>query len=125
MDWTLDYLSYSGGVTTHYTPYLMDMRLVLFDDNGQPKLSLQHQSFGAGGYPDEDGAVYGFPPEVIAYPHLRAYNEFPLWPNDYEDLDYQVKDGTMVLGDGCARWFADPYGTGTPYTVQYAILFRW
>ena len=124
-DWEIHYLTWSGGVTTRYMDLLADMNLVLFDDAGAPRLSIQHDTFGVGGYPDEDGMLYGFPPEPISYPHLRAFNQFPRYMYDYIDLDYQVSDGVLVLGDGCAVWTADPYGQSEPYTTQYGLLFRW
>ena len=124
-DWLIRYLTYSGGVTTRYMFLNADMNLVVFLDGGTPKLSIQHVTFAAGGYPDSRGMVYGFPPEVIPYPHVRAYNVTPANASDYRDLDILVKDGTLVLGDRCARWTADPYGTGEPYAGQYGALFRW
>ncbi len=124
-DWEIHYLTWSGGVKTRYIDLLADMNLVLFDDGGTPRLSIQHYTFGAGGYPDDDGMLYDFPPESINYPHLRAFNEFPRQMYDYIDLDYQVSDGVLVLGDGCAVWTADPFGQPEPHTEQYGLLFRW
>lgn len=123
--WVLSYLTYSGGVTTRYKDVLMTMALVVFDDGGTPKLSMQHTTFPAGGYDDDQGAVYGFPPAPIMYTHLRAYNTAPTSSSDYLDLDYMVTNGTLTLGTRCARFTASPYGTGQPYTSDYAVLFRW
>ena len=111
-DWTISYLTYSGGVTTRYKDIPADMNLVLFadPDAAAPNLSMQHVTFGAGGYPDEDGIVYGFPPSAVQYPHLRAYNVMPDSGSDYIDLDDQVSNGTLVLGQDCARWTATPFG---------------
>lgn len=124
-DWIISYLTWSGGVVTAYTDLEAAMNLVLFDDDGTPRLSMQHETFGVGGYPDDDGVLYGFPPQVVNYPHLRAYNEFPENEYYYIDLDYQVAQGEMVLGEGCAVWTANPYGTGQPYTAQYGAVFHW
>jgi len=71
-DWVITYLTYSGGTVTRYTDRLATMSLVLFNDGGVPKLSIQHTSFGAGGYNDDQGMVYGFPPAMITYPHVRV-----------------------------------------------------
>ncbi len=124
-DWWIHYLTYSGGVVTAYKDFLADMNLVLFDDGGTPRLSMQHVTFPDGGYPDDDGVLYDFPPAPVNYPHLRAYDVAPDSQYYYQDLDYQVSDGVLVLGDGCAVWTANPYGTGTPYTAQYGIVFHW
>ncbi|MGH1347093.1 MAG: hypothetical protein ACRBN8_36360 [Nannocystales bacterium] len=124
-DWIISYLTWSGGVVTAYTDLEAAMNLVLFDNNGVAELSMQHETFGVGGYPDDDGVLYGFPPQVVNYPHLRAYNQFPESEYYYIDLDYQVAQGELVLGDGCAVWTANPYGTGQPYTAQYGVVFHW
>ncbi len=123
--WMIHYLTWSGGVKTRWKDILAEMELVLFDDGGTPTLSMQHVTFAAGGYPDDDGVLYEFPPDVVNYPHLRAYNQFPDQQYDYIDLDYQVSDGVMVLGDGCAVWTADPFGAPEPHTAQFGALFRW
>lgn len=124
-DWIISYLTWSGGVVTAYADLEAAMNLVLFDDDGVARLSMQHETFGVGGYPDDDGVLYGFPPEVVNYPHLRAYNQFPESEYYYIDLDYQVAEGELVLGEGCAVWTANPYGTGQPYTAQYGVVFHW
>ncbi|MBV1859395.1 MAG: hypothetical protein KUG77_13365 [Nannocystaceae bacterium] len=124
-DWIIPYLTWSGGVVTAYADLEAAMNLVLFDDGGVARLSMQHETFGVGGYPDDDGVLYGFPPQVVNYPHLRAYNQFPESENYYIDLDYQVAQGELVLGEGCAVWTANPYGTGQPYTAQYGVVFHW
>ncbi len=124
-DWIISYLTWSGGVVTAYTDLETAMNLVLFDDDGVARLSMQHETFGAGGYPDQDGVLYGFPPQVVSYPHLRAYNQFPESEYYYIDLDYQVAQGELVLGEGCAVWTANPFGTGQPYTAQYGVVFHW
>lgn len=124
-DWTISYLTYSGGVTTRYKDVRADLQLVLYSVPGMPMLSLQHVTFAAGGYPDDDGVVYAFPPAPVQYPHLRAYNVMPGSASDYIDLDYQVSDGTLVLGQDCARWTATPFGAGQPDLQEFAVLFRW
>ncbi|MEM6291432.1 MAG: hypothetical protein AAGA54_09215 [Myxococcota bacterium] len=124
-DWVISYLTWSGGVTTAYTDLMATMNLVLFDDDGTPRLSMQHETFPIGGYPDDDGVLYGFPPETVSYPHLRAFNQFPESEYYYEDLDYQVAAGELLLGEGCAVFTANPFGTGQPYTAQYAAVFHW
>ncbi len=124
-DWVISYLTWSGGVVTAYTELEASMNLVLFDDDGLARLSMQHETFAVGGYPDDDGVLYDFPPQVVSYPHLRAYNVDPEFEYDYIDLDYQVAQGEMVLGDGCAVWTANPFGTGQPYTAQYGAVFHW
>ena len=125
-DWTIQYLTYSGGVTTRWKPLLMRMNLVLFLDQGTPKLSMQHETFVGSGYTDKDGMVYGLSPTPLTFPHLRAWNHSPSSQYDYIELDYQVKAGTLVLGDGCARWTADPFGQGQgPYTEGFATRFGW
>ncbi len=124
-DWIISYLTWSGGVVTAYTDLEAAMNLVLFDDDGVARLSMQHETFGVGGYPGDDGVLYGFPPEVVNYPHLRAYNQFPESEYYYIDLDYQVAQGELVLGEGCAVWTANPFGTGQPYTAQYGVVFHW
>lgn len=124
-NWTISYLTWSGGVVTAYADLEAAMNLVLFDDDGVARLSMQHETFGVGGYPDDDGVLYDFPPEVVNYPHLRAYNQFPESEYYYIDLDYQVAQGELVLGEGCAVWTANPYGTGQPYTAQYGVVFHW
>ncbi len=124
-DWIISYLTWSGGVTTAYTDLMATMDLVLFDDGGVPRLSMQHETFPVGGYPDEDGVLYDFPPQTVSYPHLRAFNQFPESEYDYEDLDYQVAAGELLLGQGCAVFTASPFGTGQPYTAQYAAVFHW
>lgn len=124
-DWSITYLTYSGGVTTRWMDLLATVNLVLFDDGGVPTLSIQHTTFAPGGYPDDDGMLYEFPPSPITYPHIRAFNQFPRYDSDYIDLDYQVTDGTLVLGEDCASWTAEPFGKPEPHTEQYGVLFRW
>lgn len=124
-DWVITYLTYSGGVTTHWMHLTAHMNLVLFDDNDTPQLSMQHETFAAGGYPDDDGMVYDFPPDSITYPHVRAFNQFPQSPSDYIDLDYQVTDGVLVVGEHCAVWTAEPFGVPDPHTEQFAAIFHW
>ncbi|HEY3360194.1 MAG TPA: hypothetical protein VGQ83_43485 [Polyangia bacterium] len=126
VDWVISYLTYSGGVTTRYTSLPATMNLVLFLDGGAAKLSIQHTTFAGSTYDDTDGMVYGFPPQVVQYPHIRAYNHAPASQYDYLELDYMAVNGTVVLGDGCLQWTADAYGQGgPPYTQGYAVVFRW
>lgn len=124
-DWIIQYLTYSGGVTTRWKPLLTRMNLVLFLDQGTPKLSLQHDTFAGSEYTDLDGMVYGLSPTPILYAHVRAWNHSPTG-SDYIELDYTVKDGALVLGADCARWTANPYGQGQgPYTEGFAARFGW
>ena len=125
-DWIIHYLTWSGGSTTRYKDLAATMNLVLFKDGSTPKFSIQHTTFAGSTYDDLDGMLYGFPPAVISYPHVRAYNFFPETQYDYTELDYQVKQGTVVIGDHCLQWVADPYGAGgPPYTTGYGVVFRW
>ncbi|MCB9680660.1 MAG: putative metal-binding motif-containing protein [Alphaproteobacteria bacterium] len=121
-DWMVHYLTYSGGVSTRYRDILAQVNLVLFDNRGVPALSIQHTSFSSGGYPDTDGMVYGFPPSLITYPHLRAFNTLA-GGSDYTDLDYQVRGTSITFGDGCVRWTAEPFGA--PTTRDWAVRFTW
>ena len=34
---------------------------------------------------------------MISYPHIRVYKVAPLYPNDYEDLNDPVNDGTLYI----------------------------
>jgi hypothetical protein len=124
-DWWIHYLTWSGGVVTAYKDFLADMNLVLYDDDGTPRLSMQHVTFVVGGYPDDDGVVYDFPPQPVNYPHLRAFDDAPDSRYYYTDLDYQVSEGVLVIGDGCAVWTANPFGAGLPHTQQYGAVFHW
>jgi len=125
-DWIIHYLTWSGGVTTRYKDLPATMNLVLFNDGGTPRFSIQHTTFAGSTYDDYDGMLYGLPPAVIPYAHVRAYNHFPEQQYDYRELDYMVKDATVVVGDHCLQWVADPYGVGgPPYTTGYGVIFRW
>ncbi|MFW5740911.1 MAG: hypothetical protein ACOC1F_11150, partial [Myxococcota bacterium] len=125
-DWIIHYLTWSGGVTTRYKDLPATMHLVLFNDNGTPRFSIQHTTFAGSTYDDGDGMVYGMVPQMIPYAHVRAYNHAPETQYDYIELDYMVKDATVVLGDGCLQWVADPYGVGgPPYTTGYGVIFNW
>lgn len=121
-DWTIRYLTWSGGVTTRYRSMDATMNLVLFDDGGSPALSIQHTTFDLGNYPDDDGMVYAFPPSLITYPHVRAFNDTATG-YDYVDLDYQVRGTGITYGDGCVRWTAEPFGA--PLTHDWAVRFTW
>ncbi|MCO4747612.1 MAG: hypothetical protein KC912_22645 [Proteobacteria bacterium] len=122
VDWVIRYLTYSGGSATRWKNIPATMNLVLFDDRGTTKFSMQHTSFSAGSYPDSDGMVYALPPVMITYPHIRAYNIGGA-SNDYEDLDYQVKATSISVGDACLRWTAEPFGA--PLTEDWAVVFDW
>ena len=125
-DWYIRYLTYSGGVTTRYKNFLADMNLVLFDDGGTTRLSMQHVTFPDGNYDDDQGVLYDFPPEVVSFAYIRAYDASPDNQYDYQDLELYTRYGTLVLGDGCARWTAVPWNLATePYTRQYGVLFTW
>jgi hypothetical protein len=121
-DWDIRYLTWSGGVSTRYRTLTATMDLVLFDDRGTPAMSIQHTSFGLGNYDDDEGMVYGFPPQLIRYPHVRAFNDAATG-YDYVDLDYQVEGTSITYGDGCLRWTADPFGA--PTTRDWAVRFTW
>ncbi|MGN6109406.1 MAG: hypothetical protein ACTHU0_30140 [Kofleriaceae bacterium] len=123
--WQTRFLTYSGGSTTRYINLQADTSLVLFESAGAAKLSIQHVTFAAGGYPDADGIVFGFPPAPIQYPRFRAYNVAPQYPSDYRDLALDLKNGALVLGDGCARFTANVFGAPAPYTTELAALYRW
>ena len=125
MDWWIHYLTWSGGVVTAYKDFLAEMNLVLFDDGGTPRLSMQHVTFPVGGYPDTDGVLYDFPPQAVNYPHIRAFDDDPDFRYYYTDLDYQVSEGELVIGDGCAVWTANPFGAGTPHLQQFGAVFHW
>lgn len=124
-DWVISYLTWSGGVVTAYKDFLTDMRFVLFDDEGTPRLSMQHVTFPTGGYPDTDGVVYDLPPAVVGFAHLRAYDDDPDFEYYYQDLDYLVTDATLVVGQDCAVWTANPYGANEPFVEQYGVVFHW
>lgn len=126
-DWVITYLTWSGGVTTAYKDFQADMQLVVFDDGGTPRLSLQHVTFDvpSSTYGDDDGMVYDLPPSTIAYPHVRAYDEAPDSQYYYQELDWQVRDGVLTVGEDCVRWVADPYIQQPPFTEQYAVVFHW
>lgn len=121
-DWVVRYLTYSGGSSTRYRNMTATMDLVLFNDGGVPAMSIQHTSFGLGNYPDDDGMVYGFPPALISYPHVRAFNDTATG-SDYIDLDDQVKGTGITYGDGCVRWTAEPFGASL--THDWAVRFTW
>jgi hypothetical protein len=123
--WLTHFLTYSGGVVTRYKDVQADTRLVLFVDNGTPKLSLQHVTFTQGAYPDRDGIVFAFPPAPQMYPVFRAFNVMPAFPSDYEDLELTLKNGELVLGTKCARFTATVFGATEPYTTTFAALYRW
>jgi len=126
-DWVITYLTWSGGVTTAYKDFQADMQLVVFDDQGTTRLSLQHVTFDdpASTYDDEDGMVYDLTPQTINYPHVRAYDSNPDSQYYYQELDWQVRDGVLTLGEDCVRWVADPYIQQPPFTEQYALVFHW
>jgi hypothetical protein len=125
-DWVITYLTYSGGVTTTWKPLLADMNLVLFMDGGQPKVSIQHESFVGSGYDDTDGMVYSLPPTAIQYPKIRAWNHSPESSSRYIELEITRTQGVLELGNQCARWTADPFGMGgPPHLAGYAALFTW
>lgn len=126
-DWVITYLTWSGGVTTAYKDFQADMQLVVFDDQGTTRLSLQHVTFDvpSSTYEDDDGMVYDLPPSPINFPHVRAYDEAPDSEYYYQELDWLVRDGTLTVGEDCVRWIADPYVQQPPFTEQYAVVFHW
>ena len=126
-DWVVTYLTWSGGVTTAYKDFQADMQLVVFDDQGTPRLSLQHVTFDvpSSTYDDEDGMVYDLPPSPINFPHVRAYDANPDSEYYYQELDWLVRDGVLTVGEDCVRWVADPYVQQPPFTEQYAVVFHW
>lgn len=103
------------------------MSLVLFNDAGTPRLSIQHETHILGGYPDDydngDGLLYDFPDAAGAtYPYLYAYDPDPDG-NNYSDFSYQMKPTDVTIGDGCFRWISIPFGL--PLTHEWAMLFQW
>jgi hypothetical protein len=126
-DWVVTYLTWSGGVTTAYKDFQADMQLVVFDDQGTTRLSLQHVTFDvpSSTYDDEDGMLYDIPSSPISYPHVRAYDDDPDSEYYYQELDWQVRDGVLTVGEDCVRWVADPYVQQPPFTEQYAVVFHW
>lgn len=126
-DWVIHYLTWSGGVVTAYKDFQADMQLVVFDDQGTPRLSLQHVTFDvpSSTYDDTDGMVYDVPPSPIGYPHVRAYDDDPDSEYYYQELDWLVRDGVLTVGEDCVRWVADPYIQQPPFTEQYAVVFHW
>lgn len=123
--WQTRYLTYSGGVVTRYMNLQADTHLVVYAANATAKLSVQHVTFGAGGYPDTDGMVFSIPPAPVMYPVLRAFNVTPQNASDYEDLQLTLKNGVLELGARCARFTANEFGATEPYTTEYAALYRW
>ncbi len=126
-DWDIKFLAYSGGATTNCKYMMANMNLVLYNDNGVPRLSIQHKTFSSGGYPDDyddgDGLIYGIPVgSPYSYPHLYAHDANPSG-NNYSDLDLQVKFTTLTMGDGCLRWSAEPFAVAL--TNDWAMLFEW
>lgn len=126
-DWVISYLTWSGGVVTAYKDFQADMQLVVFDDQGTARLSLQHVTFDlpSSTYEDADGMVYDLPPTPITFPHVRAYDSAPDFDYYYQELDWLVRDGTLSVGEDCVRWVADPYVQQPPFTEQYAVVFHW
>ncbi len=126
-DWVINYLTWSGGVVTAYKEFQADMQLVVFDDQGTTRLSLQHVTFDlpSSTYDDGDGMLYDLPPEPIGFPHVRAYDDDPDFEYYYQELDWLVRDGVLTVGEDCVRWVADPYIQQPPFTEQYAVVFHW
>lgn len=127
-DWVTRFLTWSGGTQTRYLSLLAETRLVLFKNQAnQPQLSLQHVTFTAPGsqLKDTDGILYSLPPTPIQYPVYHAWNIDPATQYDYMELDWTVKNGTLVVGPNCARFTAIGYSVPQPNPVEYAVLFRW
>lgn len=127
LGWVITYLTWSGGVTTAYKDFAADMQLVVFDDDGTARLSLQHVTFDlpSSTYDDEDGMVYDLPPAPIGFAHVRAYDDDPDNEYYYRELDWLVRDGALSVGEDCVRWVADPYVQQPPFTEQYALVVHW
>lgn len=104
---SIRYLTWSGGVTTRYTTLQTDTTLVLFNDNGTPKLSVRHDTHLAK-YPDDhdQGIVFGLPAATVRFPRMRAWKMPPSQhPYDYQDLDnYLGRDAQLHVSANCARF---------------------
>ena len=122
----ISFLTWSGGVSTRYKTLRIDTSLVLWNDAGDPKLSVRHDTHVAQ-YPDDhaEGITFGFPPQVVAYPYIRAWNVAPENQYDYRDLEqYLGRDATLFASPTCARFVSVLPESGAPETTQFAALFR-
>lgn len=122
----ISFLTWSGGVTTRYTQLQIDTKLVLWDDNGAPKLSVRHDTH-INRYPDDhaEGITFGFPAQIIPYPYIRAWNVAPENQYDYRDLEnYLGRDAQVFASPGCARFLSVLPGQGQDVTREYAALYR-
>lgn len=128
--WQTRFLTWSGGVVTRYLNLQADTELVLFEGAGTSgataRLSIQHVTFPAGGYPDTKGMLFDIPTAGPSpYPVFRAYNVMPENQYDYRDLELTLKHGELAIGPRCARFTATVYAATEPYTTEYAALYRW
>ena len=99
---------------------------MLVNEGGTPRFAIQHTTFAGSICDDYGGMLYGFPPAAIWQPHIRAYNHLPYSQYDCTQPDCMARDGTVVIGDHCLQWIADPFGMGgPPYTTGYGVVFVW
>lgn len=127
---SIQYLTWSGGVTTRYTTLQTDTTLVLYNDAGAPKLSVRHDTHLAQ-YPDDhdEGIVFGFPATTAPYPRMRAWKMPPSQhPYDYQDLEnYLGRDAQLHVSADCARFESvsparDPE---SEQIEQYVAVYRY
>ena len=123
---SMRFLTYSGGATTHYKSLLSETTLVLFNVQGEAKLSVRHDTH-LRQYPDEhdEGIVFGFPAQVRAFPSFKAYNENPASSLRYLGLEINLgRDASLMATDRCARLVAYEYGAYDT-VKEYAVVYRY
>lgn len=120
------YLTWSGGVRTHYKTLQTDTTLVLYKDAGKPKLSVRHDTHLRKYPSDHDkGIVFGFPPKEESYPRMRAYNFNPQGMYRYRDLEnYIGRDARLYASPNCARFESVEPGRGKQVTKEYVAVYR-
>jgi hypothetical protein len=122
----ISYLTWSGGVSTHYKTLQTDTSLVLFDDAGTPKLSVRHDTHLAH-YPDDhdEGLVFGLAPTTIAYPMMRAWNVSPASQYYYRDLEnYIGRDAQLFVSPNCARFVSVLPDRSSDVHTEYVAVYR-
>lgn len=99
-------LTYSGGVTTDYKNFSFPTHLILFQQGGQPKLSIRHTSdYLHDASKDTRGVVFAFgaDPMLNTYPVINVWDFAPK-PSRYEDLAGRLGDKAMLhAAEHCAR----------------------
>lgn len=99
-------LTYSGGVTTDYKNFNFPTHLILFQQGGQPKLSIRHTSdYLHDANADTRGVVFPFgaDPMLNTYPVINVWDFAPK-PSRYEDLAGRLGDKAMLhAAEHCAR----------------------